>query len=234
MAEVTLIAEPGRPIGSAASRRLRASGRIPAVVYGHGQSGTAVSVDARDLRHALSGNAGLNQLLSLEVGSETHLALARSLQRHPVRHTVVHVDFLIVRRDEVISADVPIVLVGEAKAVEQEQGIVEQQLTSLAVNATPDRIPPHLEVDISGLTVGEAVRVGDLSLPSGVTTVVGPDEPVVLATVSRAAIELEAEEAAAAEEAAEAAGAPPEGERPRGEAEGGPAAGGPDTPGGEG
>src|SRR5262249_3287635 len=159
--------------------------------YGHGQSVAAVSVDARDLRHALSGDAGLNQLLSLQVGSETHLALARSLQRHPVRHTVVHVDFLIVRRDEVISADVPIVLVGEAKSVEQEQGIVEQQLTSLAVNATPDRIPPHFEVDISGLTVGEAVRVSDLALPSGVTTDVSPDEPVVLATVSRAAIELE-------------------------------------------
>ena len=202
MAEVTLIAEPGRPIGSAASRRLRASGRIPAVVYGHGGSGTAVSVDARDLRHALSGDAGLNQLLSLRVGSDTHLALARSLQRHPVRHTVVHVDFLIVRRDEVIAADVPIVLVGEARAVEQEQGIVEQQLTSLSVNATPDRIPPNLEVDISGLAVGDAVRVSDLSLPSGVTTDVSPDEPVVLATVSRAAIALEEEEAAAAEEAA--------------------------------
>jgi large subunit ribosomal protein L25 len=234
MAEVTLIAEPGRPIGSAASRRLRASGRIPAVVYGHGRAGTAVSVDARDLRHALSGDAGLNQLLSLEVGSETHLALARSLQRHPVRHTVVHVDFLIVRRDEVISADVPIVLIGEAKAVEQEQGLVEQQLTSLAVNATPDRIPPHLEVDISGLTVGDTVRVGDLSLPSGVTTDVNPDEPVVLASVSRAAIELEAEAAAAAEEAAEAAGEPGAPAPGRaGAAEGGPPAGGGGEAGGE-
>ena len=115
-----------------------------------------MSVDGRDLRHALSGDAGLNQLLSLQVGSETHLALARSLQRHPVRHTVVHVDFQIVRRDEVISADVPIVLVGEAKAVEQEQGMVEQLLTSLTVNATPGRIPSNLEVDISGLTVGDS------------------------------------------------------------------------------
>jgi large subunit ribosomal protein L25 len=200
MAEFTLVAEPGRPIGSAASRRLRASGRIPAVVYGHGQSSTAVSVDGRDLRHALSGAAGLNQLLSLQVGSDTHLALARSLQRHPVRHTVVHVDFLIVRRDEVIAADVPIVLVGEAKAVEQEEGVVEQQLTSLSVNATPDRIPPHLEVDISALVVGDAVRVGDLTLPAGVTTDLNPDEPIVLATATRAGIELEAE--AEAEEAA--------------------------------
>jgi large subunit ribosomal protein L25 len=193
---------------------LRAAGRIPAVVYGHGQSGTAVSVDARDLRHALSGDAGLNQLLSLRVGADTHLALARSLQRHPVRHTVVHVDFLIVRRDEVIAADVPIVLVGEARAVEQEQGIVEQQLTSLSINATPDRIPPNLEVDISQLAVGEAVRVGDLQLPPGVTTDVGPDELVVLATVSRAAIELEAAEAEEAAAATSEAGAAGEGLAP--------------------
>lgn len=215
MAEYTLVAESGRTTGSSASRRLRAGGRIPAVVYGHGLEARSVSVDARELRHALSGSSGLNQLLSLKIGSDTHLAVARSLQRHPVRHTVVHVDFQVVRRDEIISADVPIVVVGEAKAVEQEKGIIEQQLTSLAVHATPDRIPGNIEVDISALTIGDGIRVGDLSLPSGVTTDVGTDELVVLATVSRAAVEEEAEaaeaEAAAGEEgeAAEGAGEAP-------------------------
>ena len=207
MAEYTLVAEPGRDTGSAASRRLRASGRVPAVVYGHGLEARSVSVDGRELRHALSGDAGLNQLLSLRIGSDTHLALARSLQRHPVRHTVVHVDFQVVRRDEVIAAEVPIVLIGEAKAVEQEKGIVEQQLTSLTVHATPDRIPGHIEVDISGLTVGEGIRVSDLALPPSVTTDVSPDELVALGTVTRAAIEEEAEaaEGEAAGEAGEAA-----------------------------
>jgi large subunit ribosomal protein L25 len=202
MAEITLVADPGRPTGSAASRRLRAAGRIPAVVYGHGGAGTSVSVDGRDLRHALSGEAGLNQLLSLKVGSDTHLALARAVQRHPVRHTVLHVDFQIVRRDEVISAEVPIVLVGEARAVEQEKGVVEQLLTTLTINATPARIPPNLEVDITDLTVGTGVRVSDLSLPSGVTTDVPPDELVVLASLTRAALGEEEEEAAEGEEGA--------------------------------
>src|ERR1700722_931591 len=201
MAEITLVAEPGRPTGSAESRRLRASGRVPAVVYGHGGEGTALSVDGRDLRHALSGTSGLNQLLSLTVGSETHLAMARSLQRHPVRHTVVHVDFLIVRRDEVISADVPILLIGEARAVEQEQGLVEHLLTSLTVNAIPGLIPAHLEVDISELTIGEGVRVSDLALAEGVTTDTSPDELVVLASATRAAVEEEA--ASEGEEGAE-------------------------------
>jgi large subunit ribosomal protein L25 len=230
MAEITLIAEPGRPTGSAASRRLRRAGRIPAVVYGHGADGQSVSVDGRELRLALSGDAGLNQLLSLKVGSATHLAMARSLQRHPVRHTVIHVDFQIVRRDEVIAADVPILLVGEAKAVEQENGLVEHLLNALSVNATPGLIPPNIEVDISGLEIGESIRVGDLALPSGVTTDAPPDELVVLASVTRAAAAGEA-----AGEAAEGAeGAVP---GPAQAAEGGAgaaASGGEDASSGEG
>ena len=215
MAEVTLVAESGRATGSAESRRLRAAGRIPAVVYGHGAEARSVSVDARDLRHALSGDAGLNQLLSLHIGSETHLALARALQRHPVRHTVLHVDFQIVRRDEVISAEVPLVLIGEAKAVEQERGIVEQLLNFLTVKATPDKIPGHIEIDISGLTVGEGIRVGDLKLPAGATTEVGAEEIVAQGSVTRAAVEeeaAEAEEAAEGEAAAEEGAAGPAGE----------------------
>lgn len=207
MAEITLVAEPGRTTGSSESRRLRAAGRIPAVVYGHGMEGISVSVDGRQLRHALSGDAGLNQLLQLKVGSDTHLALARVLQRHPVRHTVVHVDFQVVSRDEVISADVPVILTGEARQVEQEDGLVEQPLTTLTVKATPSRIPGHIEVDISNLTVGEGIRVGDLELPSGVSTDVSPDEVVVIGSISRVAAEVEEVEAAEAEaEAAETEG----------------------------
>ena len=142
MAEITLVAERGRTTGSSESRRLRAAGRIPAVVYGHGVEAISISVDGRELRHALSGQSGTNQLLELHIGSESHLALARVLQRHPVRHTVVHVDFQIVRRDEVISAEVPIVLTGEAKAVSAEQGLVEQPLTSLTVMGSPRGVTP--------------------------------------------------------------------------------------------
>src|SRR5580658_4438446 len=170
MAEINLVAEPGRTIGSASSRRLRAAGRIPAVVYGHGSEGVSVSVDGRDLRHALSGAAGLNQLLNIKIGTESRLAMARAIQRHPVRHTVLHVDFQVVRRDEVIAADVPIVIIGEATEVEREKGIIEQLLTSLSINATPALIPTGIEIDISALTIGEGIRVGDIALPAGVTT----------------------------------------------------------------
>jgi large subunit ribosomal protein L25 len=109
MADVTLAAEVGRPLGSRATRRLRREGKIPGVIYGHGTDPVSVAVPARELRIALNGEAGANQLLSLETGSTTYLALAREMQRHPVAQTVTHVDFQIVRRDEVIAADVPIV-----------------------------------------------------------------------------------------------------------------------------
>ncbi len=223
MAEITLVAEPGRATGSSESRRLRAAGRIPAVVYGHGMEGISISVDGRELRHALSGESGTNQLLELKVGSDRHLAMARVLQRHPVRNTVVHVDFQVVRRDEVISAEVPIVLVGEAKAVAQEQGLVEQPLNALTVRATPGRIPNSIDIDISDLKVGEGIRVGDLKLPSGVTTDVPEDEIVVIASISTVAAEVEEAAAAEAEAAAAEAGAV-EGEEAEGEAAEGGAA----------
>ncbi|MDA8043885.1 MAG: 50S ribosomal protein L25 [Actinomycetota bacterium] len=225
MAEITLVAEPGRTTGSSESRRLRTAGRIPGVVYGHGVEAMSISVDGRDLRHALSGESGTNQLLELHIGSDTHLTLARVLQRHPVRHTVVHVDFQIVGRDEVITAEVPIVLRGEAKAVEMEQGLVEQPLTALTVKANPGRIPGSIEVDISALTVGEAIRVGDLKLPSGVTTEVAAEEIVVIGAISRVAAEV-AEAAVVEGREAEAETAGAKGHAGDGEATGGAVEGG--------
>src|SRR5947199_4626508 len=180
MEEVTLPAELGRPTGSRPSRRLRHDGKVPAVLYGHGTDPMALAVDSRELRNALTGDAGLNALITLRVDSESHLAMARHLQRHPVKGSVDHVDFVIVRRDEIVSADVPINLVGEAIEVNQNDGIVEQQLFSLPIKAKPMDIPALLEADISGLVIGEAVRVADLKLPSGVETEVDPEEAVVV------------------------------------------------------
>jgi large subunit ribosomal protein L25 len=201
MAEITLVAEPERVTGTSASKRMRAGGRIPAVVYGGGMDALSVSVDARQLRQALSGESGVHQLLSLEVGPTKHLSLARVIQRHPVRNTVIHVDFQVVRRDEIISAEVSIVLVGESKSVEQGRGVIEQPLQSLTVHATPSNIPNEIVLDLADLEIGDTVRVGGLKLPTGVTTEVDSDEPVVIAAVS--AVAAEAEELAE-EEAAEA------------------------------
>ena len=226
MEEVTLTAETGRPTGSRAANRLRRDGKIPAVLYGHGMDPVAVAVDGRDLRSALTTEAGVNALVTLRLDGESHLAMARQLQRDPVRGAVRHVDFVVVRRDEVIGAEVPIHLIGEAEEVQRADGLVEQQLFALAIRALPGDIPPGVEVDISGMTIGDTIRVADIRLPAGVATEVEGDEPVVVAAASRLAAEIAAVEeeaaAAAAEAAAEAGEAVPEAV-PEGAPEGAPA-----------
>jgi large subunit ribosomal protein L25 len=208
MAEVVLATEVGRPIGSRAVRRLRREGKIPGVIYGHGTDPVPVAVVGRELRVALTGEAGVNQLLSLDTGSRTYLTIAREMQRHPVAQTVTHVDFVIVRRDEVITADVPVVLVGEATEVQHGDGLVEQDMFSLSIRALPADIPTSLEVDISALTIGGHIRVSDLTLPQGVTTEVDPETAVAIGQPPRV-VTLEEEEGAEAAEGEEAEGAAP-------------------------
>jgi large subunit ribosomal protein L25 len=168
MPETTLTAHTGREIGSSSTRRLRSDGKIPGVVYGHGTDPIPVAVVAREFQIAMSGEAGLNTLLSLKVDGTNHLTLARDIQHHPVRNVVTHVDFLIVRRDELISAEITINLVGEAVEVGHGDGIVDQQLFTLHIKAKPTDIPNSVDIDISSLIIGGALHVSDITIPPGV------------------------------------------------------------------
>src|SRR5215211_200055 len=219
--EVRLTASPRTASGSRAAGRLRREGLVPAVVYGHGADPKSVSVVHRELRAALSGEAGSNALLDLQVEDEAVLALVKDLQRDAVRNEVTHVDFIRVSRDEAVTVEVPIHLEGEASEVTAGGGTLDQQLFNLAVTATPGNIPAAITYDVSGLTIGDSVRVGDLSLPAGVTTDVEPEEPVAVAQVSQAAEEGEAAEGAEVPEAASAE-APPGDEAPSEGEPGGP------------
>src|SRR5919107_1418523 len=236
--EVRLTASPRTASGTRAAGRLRREGLVPAVVYGHGADPQSVSVVRRELRAALSTEAGSNALLDLQVDGEAVLALVKDMQRDAVRNEVTHDDFIRVSRDEAVTVEVPIHFEGEASEVSSGGGTLDQQLFNLTVTATPGNIPSAITVDVSGMTIGDSVRVSDLTLPSGVTTDVDPEEAVAVAQVSQAAQEAEAldiEAAAALEgegegaegEAAEASadatgdGAPSEGEPggPEGESE---------------
>ncbi|MEM7285486.1 MAG: 50S ribosomal protein L25 [Actinomycetota bacterium] len=207
MAELVLQAELGRELGSSATRRLRRENKIPGVLYGLGDEPVSVAVAYGELRAALSTDAGLNQLISLDMGGDQALSIVKELQRHPVRDEVIHVDFLRVDPNQEIAVDVPIILEGDARKVTDENGMVDQTLFSLTVLATPTTIPNEVTVDISELEINESVRVEDISLPSGVRTEVDPEEAVAVGTVTRSTLE-----AIAAEEAAE------EGEEVEGEA----------------
>ncbi len=206
MAEVALRAESGRPLGSRASRRLRAEGKIPAVLYGHGAEPRSLAVVRRELRQALTTEAGTNAVIDLEVDGAQHLTIVRDIQRDPVRNQVTHVDFILVSRDEVMTVEVPVVLNGVAEEVKREGGTVDQVLFTLTVSATPGRIPNELVIDVADMVIGDTIRVGDLAVPAGVTIEVDPEEPVVTATVSHLALE-EADELAADVDADEGEGA---------------------------
>lgn len=186
--EITLTAETSREIGSRPSGRLRTSGRVPGVVYGLGRENVTVSVDWPELRRALTTEAGLNALITLEVGGARDLTIVKELQRDPVRREVLHVDFLRVDPDEVVEVEVPLVLAGEAREVELAQGIIEQQLVSLTIKALPTEIPNELTVDISALTVGGVITVEDVELPSGVVTEMDPTTALVIGVASRMSV----------------------------------------------
>ena len=207
MAEITLTATTGRPTGTRSSKRLRAEGKVPAVVYGLGRDPVAVTVDWRELRAALITDAGVNALIDLSIEGEgdSQLAIVKDMQRHPIRQSVDHVDFLLIRRDQAITVDVPLVAEGEATDLENDGGMIETLINQLSVNAKPGSIPDQLTYDISALAIGDTVTVADLTLPAGVSTDVDADEVIASAQVSRAAIEAEAIEAADAEVAAEQA-----------------------------
>src|SRR5919201_6541855 len=164
--------------GKGGARKLRATGRVPGIVYGHGMDPLPVDVDARDLYHILHTDAGSNVLIDLSVGSDHHLTLAREIQRDHIRGRFIHVDFLTVRRDEKITVDVPVELVGESHGV-KEGGVIEHHLWEVRVACFPTDVPERIEADITALGIGEGLKVGDLKIPVDVELVTDPETSVM-------------------------------------------------------
>ena len=206
MSDTILIAESGRQTGSPESRRMRREDRIPAVVYGQGMQPISISIARRDLRIALSGAAGMNTILDLTVDGTVYPAIVKDMQRHPVRRTVSHVDFMQVNLDVEITVGVPIRLEGEAKEVSMHNGLLDQQMSEIQVRTTPRLIPDEFVVDVSAMTVDSVITVADIAMPAGVTAVTAEDQPVVTVTILRTAAEPAAAEGEGAEGASESAG----------------------------
>jgi len=205
MPETVLTAEAGRRTGSSDSRRLRAAGKIPAVVYGHGMDPMSVSVDRRELRQALSGGAGMNTILDLTVDGAVYPSIIKDIQRHPVRRSVQHIDFIQVNLNEEIVVSIPVHLEGEAKDVSQHNGLVDLAMNELEVRTTPRNIPDGVTIDITDMTMDSVIRIEDIPLPSGVVAEADPEAPVVTVLTMRTPV-LDAEEAEREEALAEAEG----------------------------
>jgi large subunit ribosomal protein L25 len=207
MAEYELKAEKRDVAGKGAARKIRAEGRVPGVLYGPQLDPMRLTVDSRQLWHALHTDAGTNVLINLAVDGDTYLTMPREVQRDIVRGTLLHVDFLRIRRDVAIQVDVPVHLTGEAVGV-TEGGVIEHHLWELRIECLPANVPESIEADVSRLAIGDSLHVSDLRIPQHLT-VLTPEDETLVSVVPPPVLEIP-EEAAPEEEL-------PEGEVPEGE-----------------
>jgi large subunit ribosomal protein L25 len=209
--ENALAAEARTEAGSGIARKLRAEGRLPGVLYGKGRESRAISVDARALQQLLhASGAGLNTLIDLQLDGAEQVVLVKELQREPVRGAYLHADFYAVDLTRTVEVSVPLHFVGKARGIEYG-GILDHPLREVVLECLPRAIPEHIEVDVSGLDMGQSLHVRDLVLPEGVTMQSDPD--LAVATVVAPRVEEEAAPEAPVvegEAAAEAAAAAPE------------------------
>lgn len=202
MANYQLTVEERTQVGKSYNRKLRAEGKIPAVVYGFGQEATSVQLTVRDVERAL---AAESNLIDLQLGEGKKTVIVKEIHRDPVKGSLLHLDFYEVDLAKKLEVTVPLRVVGEDQRP-SDGGVVETLLWELPVLCLPTDIPSAIEIDVSGLALDQALTVGELELPEGVEALGDPDELVVRVAVPRRAAEgAEEAEGEAAEGAAEPA-----------------------------
>ena len=195
MSEVRLTAETRTEFGKGGARRTRRAGKVPAVIYGHGADPRHVALPAREFANAIR-HGGSNVLLTLDLDNGEQLAIPKSIQRHPIKCYFEHVDLLAVRRGEKVTIDVPVTVVGDIVP----GGLLNQEHTSVSVEAEATHLPTGFEVSIEGIEIGGHVTAGSIELPSGSTLITDPDTVLLIIAEAPTAEQLEAEVAEAAEE----------------------------------
>ncbi|MEV7633563.1 50S ribosomal protein L25/general stress protein Ctc [Microbacterium sp. NPDC089318] len=194
--ENKVVAETRTSFGKGFARRLRAAGKIPAVIYGHGTDPVHVALPGHQVSLIIR---RANALLDLDIDGTSQLALVKDVQKDPVHQIIEHIDLLVVKKGEKVAIDLPVVVTGESVA----GTIAALDATTLAVEAEATHIPEHVEVSVEGLEEGTHITAADVKLPKGVTLVADPETLVVAISVPAAPVEEEAAEAPA-EETAEA------------------------------
>jgi large subunit ribosomal protein L25 len=187
----TLTAQTREPHGTGEARRLRREGAVPGVLYGGDGDAVAITVDARELRHALAAGG---QLITLTVDGTDSPVVVKELQRHPVRGESLHVDFQRVRLDRAIQATVLVELLGAEEAPGSvEGGILQQIVSELNVEGLPADIPDHVQIDVSGMQMHDTLHLSAIPPVQGITFLDDPEETIV-ATLTPPAVEAEPEE----------------------------------------
>ena len=192
--------------GTGVARKLRQSGTIPAIIYGHGRDPQMLTIEAREVERLFSSIAAASTVIELSVDGGVARTLVREIQRHPVKRNILHIDFQQLVADEKVSVSIRIKFTGTADGVRNSGGILAETMHQVDVRVDPSQIPEFIEVDVTPLTIGHSIHVRDLILPEGVVALDDPGATVCVCTAPAAAVE----EAAPAEGAEPAAAAEPE------------------------
>jgi large subunit ribosomal protein L25 len=194
VAEIKLSAEARTEFGKGAARRIRRESKVPAVLYGHGTDPLHVTLPGHDLMIALRNS---NALLSIDLDSESHLAIPKQVQRDPLKGFLEHVDLLIVKKGEKVVVEIPVTVTGEAAP----GALVVNETTSLSVEAEATHLPEGVEVSVEGLEAGAQILASDVQLPAGTTLASDAETLIVNVTAAPTADQVEAELADAEAEA---------------------------------
>lgn len=191
----TLHARPRTETGKGVARKMRSRGEVPAVAYGRGAEARALTVDGLELQRLLASINPETTIVDLEVeGGETVPTLIREIQRHPSRSVIMHVDFFQIRAGETLQIEVPIRLVGTPVGVSEAGGMLQEVLREISVEVLPRNIPTGVEIDVSGLELGDSVHVSDVSVPDA--TILNDPELVICTVTTPTVADLPEDEAA--------------------------------------
>jgi len=176
--------EPRPQIGRTSSRRLRKTGKVPAVLYGGGEAPESMLVDHNTLAQQMTREAFFTSILTLKIGSKSQQVVVKDVQRHPFKPLIMHLDFQRIREDQEITLSVPVHFLNEAnaKGVKEQGGVVDHLLTEVEVVCLPRYLPEYLEIDVTDLELNQLYHLSDIKLPEGVALVSlkhGHDQPLV-------------------------------------------------------
>lgn len=202
MATATLNAKVRTEAGTGVARKLRQSGQIPAIIYGHSRAPQSLALDTRELERLLERVAAASTVIELSVDGRTSRTLIREIQRHPFKKAILHVDFQELVAGEKVTVSIPLVFVGSAEGV-RAGGILDQVMHQLTIRVDPANIPNHVDVDVSPLTIGHSLHVSDLAIPAGVEVLDDEDATVCTVSAPRAVEETPAAGVPVVEAAAE-------------------------------
>jgi len=189
MATISLAATPRTERGTGVARKLRQTGKVPAVIYGHGREPQSLAVDTREVERLLGGMSAASTVIELSFDGRTARTLIREIQRHPVKRNIIHLDFQELVAGEKVTVSVPLRFTGVADGVRNGGGILEETMHQVHLRLDPASIPDHIDVDVTNLTIGHSIHIRELTLPQGVTVLDDTDATVCVCTAPKAVTE---------------------------------------------